>query len=248
MNSETITNNTPELETQLPKLNIKRHNLFIFLIIFVLFIIVSALGFQNFKLRQSLDSKQRKTSQLDKSQNNGKYGDWVVFQSARVPFSFKHPSDYKLGVHSNGHVYQFDDRVEAINLGTFDAAPNAGGPAKGYLIVEKYGIADGISDEDRILYSYRESYKYFKEQKLKRGETNIPTEEEYLPILTETKIGNAEGYKLTTNKFSQGTFSPTLTIYYVYRRGLLYTIGITTNDDMEVKLIEDILQTFDFQY
>ena len=153
-----------------------------------------------------------------------------------------------MGVHSNGHVYQFDDRVEAINLGAFDALSNAGGPSKGYIIVEKYGITDGISEEDRILNTYRDSYKYFKEQKLKRGETNIPTEEEYLPILTETKIGNAQAYKLTTSKYSQGTFSPTLTKYYVYRRGLLYIIGITTSDDIEVKLIEDILQTFDFQY
>lgn len=248
MNSETITNNKPEQKTQLPRINKKGCNLFLFLIIFVLFNAVSVLAIQNYKLSKKLINQQGKTIQIDESQNNGKYGDWVVFQSTRVPFSFKHPSDYKLGVHSNSHVYQFKDRVEAVNLGTFDAASNAGGPSKGYIIVEKYGITDGISEEDRILSSYRESYEYFKEQKLKQGETNIPTEEEYLPMLSETKIGNSEAYKLTTNKYSQGTFSPTLTKYYVYRRGLLYTIGITTSDDMEVKLIEDILQTFDFQY
>lgn len=248
MNPETIINNKPEQKTQSFELNKKGHNLFLILIIFVLFIAVSVLGFQNYKLRQDLNSQQGKTAQLDKPQNNGKYGDWVIFQSTRVPFSFKHPSDYKLGVHSDGHVYQFEDRVEAINLGTFDAGPSAGGPSKGYIIVEKYGITDGISEEDRILNSYRESYEYIKEQKLKQGETNILTEEEYFPKLTETKIGNAEAYKLTTNKYSQGTFSPTLTKYYVYRRGLLYIIGITTNENEEVKLIEDILQTFEFQY
>lgn len=248
MNSESITNNNLDQKTQAPRLNNKSYNLFLFLIIFVLFIAVSVLAFQNHKLSKKLINQQEKPTQIDESQNSGQYGDWVVFQSTRVPFSFKHPADYKLGVHFNGHVYQFENRVEAINLGTFDAAPNAGGPSKGYIIVEKYGITDGISEEDRILTTYRDSYKYFKEQKLKQGETNIPTEEEYLPKLTVTKIGNAEAYKLTTNKYSQGTFSPTLTQYYVYRRGLLYIIGITTSDDMEVKMIEDILQTFDFQY
>lgn len=242
--------------TRIFGLNKRGCSVFLFLIICILVVIIIVLGFQNRRLRQSLDILQGKATQAHKFKDNSKYRDWVVFQSTRVPFSFMHPPDYKLGVHPNELLYQFVERVEAINLGTFDAEPNAGGPAHGSIIVEKYDVLSdhGVSEEDRLLNPYRKKYKHFKEQKLKQGETNIPTEEDYLPKVRKIKVGNAEGYELIPSKYSERRNMASFTrrmfnrSIYVYRRGLLYIIRIHTDNAKEAQLIEDMLPTFNFQY
>ncbi len=167
------------------------------------------------------------------------------FQSKRVPFSFKYPNDFKIAVQPDWAVYQDRDRVEAINLGTLDAAPNAGGPATGYILVEKTEVLTDETLEQKLKQEYEQETAEMKSEMRKTGYSfSRPA-----PTFTKVKVGNADGVKVTLeNQNGDANFAPVWETYYVERRGLRYIIGLTTMDKVEKAKFESLLSTFDFQY
>jgi hypothetical protein len=157
----------------------------------------------------------------------------ITYESKRAPFSFLYPNTFEIGVQSDNHVYQFDNRIEAINFGTQDKLPNAGGDGIAYLIVEKRSIS-GLSSEEELLQEYEDAIKNF-------GEGNVDS-----PTITVVKIGNADGIKVVQKPL--GAFSFTNTKYYVDRGGLRFIIGIMTKDPNDLEQLESIFSTFNFYY
>jgi hypothetical protein len=168
----------------------------------------------------------------------------IIFESNRVPFAFKYPKDFKIAVLPDRAIYQFDNRVEAINLGTFDAAPNAGGSATGYIIVNKVPLT-GLTLEEQLQQEYQQETAAMKAGMGKNaGSFTRP-----VPTYTKVQIGNSEGIKVMVEDPNRSAnFFPTEATFYVERRGLRYIIGITTSDKVEREKIEAILKTFDFKY
>lgn len=167
-----------------------------------------------------------------------------TFQSKRAPYSFKFPKNFKMAVLPDWAVYQFEPRIDAVNLGTFDAAPNAGGSATGYIIVEKTSVGS-LTLEEKLTKEFKVQSESIATDRKQRGGTlqDVP-----LPVMTKVQIGNAEGIKVSKTDPTVSNFAPVNEKYYVERRGLRYIIGITSSDPQERKKIEAILQTFNFQY
>ena len=160
-----------------------------------------------------------------------------TYESKRAPYSFKYPSDFKIGIQSDSHVYQFEERIDAVNLGTEENTPN-GNDGTAYLIVDRYPL-DGPSIEETVQTDYElalASLDYYDDDKKKLQPPQI------IPI----KIGNVDGFKVIQQPV--GTFASGNTKYYVDRSGIRYTIGtLTTNEEKLIEL-ESILETFNFSY
>ena len=160
----------------------------------------------------------------------------VTYVSKRAPYSFTHPTSFKVGTQHDSNVYPTEDRIDDINLGTERRTAN-GSDGVAYLVVTKHQFTDP-SIEETVLAEYESAVAALRAYKDER--------ELAPPLITPMKIGNAEGFKVIQQPI--GTFASGDTKYYVDRRGIRYTIGtITTNED-ELKELESILDTFNFSY
>lgn len=165
----------------------------------------------------------------------------ITFKSSRVPFSFMHPANFPVTPLQDRFIYQFDNRVEAINLGTLDNSPNAGGPGEGYIIVERY-VVDSTTPEQRLLQE--------NEARVNGLKSIFEDYTEPEPVITKTILGNGEAYQIsaTATRQTGGNLAPVAAKYYIEREGLRYIIGITPHDTERAIQMQAILQTLHFDY
>lgn len=167
----------------------------------------------------------------------------VTFDSGRVPLTFKHPSDFPVMAITDDFLYQRDNWLEYINLGSLDIGPSNPPEGEAVVIVEKLPMTQFAqkTPEEIILQEYKDQI-----ESMKKIQKNFKSD---LPELEKIKLGNVDAFKVINNSQLRGTFdNSTEKIIVVRPHGVIYTIIIEPRNPQRAVQLKAVLQTFEFKY
>lgn len=167
----------------------------------------------------------------------------MTFQSSRVPLTFKHPSDFPVMAITDDFLYQRDNWLEYINLGSLDIAPSNPPEGEAVVIVEKLPMVQYAqkTPEEIILQEYKDEI-----ESMKKIQKNFKSD---LPKLEKIKLGNVDAFKVIINSQLRGTFdNSTERIIVIRPHGVKFTIIIEPRNPQRAVQLQSVLQSFEFNY